>query len=295
MQLGLFFILLSTASAQAQSLQQKIDNSVLDSYNSTTKSSMDVVSVQNGYLMSKTGLKEYVSVQDEKFNAEVRGQALNEKSVFSGLKDIFDAFTSLKKKAQTYVSPEKIEQKKANSQVSLQSGNTLRNILASYRTAQPLKITSTNVCSTTGPKLEAFYKQEKFSLSQVEVKNQPAPTHVTQIQFKENLGQETEEYLQTGSFQLPVYETYKYQMLQKDKIVRLLNAKQGPTMLKQFLQPTGQITKADLPELNQEVEKAWYLLKRVGACCNESVCKQAMTSTGAVSPQGSSGTGKYVN
>ncbi|MBC7467643.1 MAG: hypothetical protein H7256_16750 [Bdellovibrio sp.] len=175
--------------------------------------------------------------------------------------------------------------------------------------ARPVKIISINVCSTTGAQLHAYYKQEKFSLNQIESKDKNELSHTTQIQFKNVSGQETEQYVQTGSYQLPVYETYKYQLIQKNKVTPLTIAKVGVAkvnidlpnvqMLNQFVDQsvtstnTTQINKADGPIVKEELQKAWLLLKRVGACCNESVCRQAMTSAGA-SPDSSGGMGTYV-
>ncbi|MBC7467642.1 MAG: hypothetical protein H7256_16745 [Bdellovibrio sp.] len=131
MQLGLFFILLSFSSAQAQTLQQKIDHSVLAAYDETVRQRTDVVSVERGYLMSNSGLKEYVQIKDEKFNAEVSGKTLDSKSAFSSIKDFFDTFVLLKKKSQTSLPAEKIEKEKATRQASVRAGSTLKNILAS--------------------------------------------------------------------------------------------------------------------------------------------------------------------
>ncbi|MFZ3230342.1 MAG: hypothetical protein WA160_09065 [Pseudobdellovibrio sp.] len=261
-------------SAFAQTAQQKIDHSTLAWYDENSKSNEKVVSVDKGYLIASSGLAEYVPVKGSNWDSDVDDKVVKNKSVLSQLKNIFNSFVSLKSVDQKEANSVKIELQKVSLNSSMNVGKSLKGILEVYKTSSPLKIINTNICQASGPKLEVIYNRQAFLLNQ-SLDSSAAKTHVTQIQYKSLIGHETEQFIQTGSFQLPVYESYKYQLTEKEKNISKIRINSNEKMLEQFVSKLTSplINKA---ELNTELLKAWLLLKRVGGCCAEANCRDAL-------------------
>ncbi|MGZ5279129.1 MAG: hypothetical protein ACXWC9_04260 [Pseudobdellovibrionaceae bacterium] len=154
-----------------------------------------------------------------------------------------------------------------------------------YKDAVPMKIIANDICSAQGPKLNAYYKDEVFSFTEIQdpiSKN----THTTQIRYKKSLAQEKEDFVQVYSYREPRHGTYTYELGDGYKVTPLTEVKTSIRMIDQFVssqvlpQQTSKrkIENKEHATLKLELHKAWELFKEAGACCALDKCKKDLVA-----------------
>jgi hypothetical protein len=253
-----------------------------------------VVPVENGYIMSRLKLQNYVEVKDESWNAEANGKSIQSTSQLSRLKSFFADFMQLKGHAQDAkdkgIADEEIRKLRMRRENSLRLGQELQAALNNSEYSQM------KVCSESTSTLEGNFENQPFKISIVSSKSEPftqTTSMTTSIADKELKLEETEGFVQTGAFRLAVYQSTRTSLSRGSSFKS--SAVGAATATPEYSSFTREFAKslkgpksaklvvdkaARSPSSSAEavLKSTWHLAKKVASCCADHTCREALRS-----------------